>query len=126
MAVLRLHREWPGPKGMMKPGDYAIPAEISRIHAKCARIDGAGEIVQAATFPGRADIDAERPPENRMLDGAPDAKSGGGEPDDAGGAAPAEGDAGGDAGEGDAAALAADRGRGERPVADGKRRQKGR
>jgi|GEM_PF-3942384 len=45
MAKLILKKDWPGLRGMMKPGEYTIPGDISLSHARCARADGAGEIV---------------------------------------------------------------------------------
>ncbi len=54
---------WPGPRGMMQPGSYAIPGEISRTHARCACIDGAGEIIVAEVAePGAATFPPAPPP----------------------------------------------------------------
>lgn len=46
MPKLKLHKDWPGPRGIMHAGEYDIPRVISLAHAKCARADGAGEIVE--------------------------------------------------------------------------------
>ena len=42
---------WGGPNGDLEPGDYSIPGEIALVHAKCARADGAGEIIARGNFP---------------------------------------------------------------------------
>lgn len=45
MAKLILKKDWPGLRGIMKPGQYRIPQDITLGLAKAARGDGAGEIV---------------------------------------------------------------------------------
>ncbi len=59
MVKLKLLKDWAGPKGIMHAGEYDIPRQISLTHAKAARFDMAGEIVEteaaaSATFPGGA------------------------------------------------------------------------
>ncbi len=49
MRKLKLDRAWNGRTGVLEPGVYAIPADISLTLAKCARADGAGSIVKAET-----------------------------------------------------------------------------
>jgi hypothetical protein len=44
MARLILKKAFPGRTGMMQPGSYAIPADISMGDAKAARADGYGMI----------------------------------------------------------------------------------
>jgi len=48
MSKLKLYKDWPGPRGIMHAGEYDIPRVISLAHAKCARADGAGEIITDA------------------------------------------------------------------------------
>jgi hypothetical protein len=50
MKALRLTKEWHSPTGILRPGEYAIPKGISMTLARCARADGAGEIIAAASF----------------------------------------------------------------------------
>lgn len=54
MAKLVIRAPWPGPRGMIPPGEYAIPGQISMTHAKCARADGKGEILREAATDGTA------------------------------------------------------------------------
>jgi hypothetical protein len=42
---LKVNTAWNGPKGVMVPGLYAIPEDISKAYAKACAADGAGEIV---------------------------------------------------------------------------------
>lgn len=51
MSKLKLHKDWPGPRGIMHAGEYDIPRVISLAHAKCARADGAGEIIMEVAPP---------------------------------------------------------------------------
>lgn len=76
MKTLRITKPWPTAKGFTPPGEYRIPADVSLAHAKCARADGYGEIVEAASFRKRG-----RPPrktaapENKVGRPAPENKS---------------------------------------------------
>ncbi len=56
---LKLTKPWAAPQGTLPPGEYDIPGRLSMTHARCAVIDGAGEIVfgarevaPATPFPG--------------------------------------------------------------------------
>lgn len=46
---LILKRDWIGPKGVMYAGEYSVPRQISKAHARCAQADGAGVFVRDAT-----------------------------------------------------------------------------
>lgn len=50
MSTLRLTKEWRSSRGVLQAGDYAIPKAITMTEARCARADGAGEIIAAASF----------------------------------------------------------------------------
>jgi hypothetical protein len=45
MKKLKLTRAWSMGSGLLQPGEYAIPAQVSMTVARCARADGAGTIV---------------------------------------------------------------------------------
>jgi hypothetical protein len=68
MKTLRITKPWPTAKGFTQPGEYRIPADVSLAHAKCAKADGYGEIVEAASFRKRG-----RPPRKSA---APENKAG--------------------------------------------------
>lgn len=60
----------------MQPGDYRIPVDISPTLAKCARADGYGEIVEAASFPKRGRPPKKQAaPENKLGDTASENKA---------------------------------------------------
>jgi len=42
---LKLNKAWDCSAGVLEPGLYAIPGQISETLAKCAVADGAGQIV---------------------------------------------------------------------------------
>lgn len=48
---LVIAKDWAGPRGTMKPAEYAIPGEITKTHAKCCVADGAGRIIGEEPFP---------------------------------------------------------------------------
>jgi hypothetical protein len=76
MKTLKLSKPWPSGKGLMQPGDYRIPADINLTLARCARADGAGEIVEAASFRKPAKPSRKAPaPENKADGPAPENKS---------------------------------------------------
>jgi hypothetical protein len=37
---LRIFKPFPGPKGTLPTGDYDVPGQITRTHARCAIADG--------------------------------------------------------------------------------------
>jgi hypothetical protein len=79
MKTLKLNKPWSVSKQILQPGDYCIPADISMTHAKCAQADGAGEIVETASFP--APSRKGPAPENKAMEPAPENKADLVEPD---------------------------------------------
>ncbi len=73
MQKLIVTKAWPGPARVFKPGEYSIPSEITRTHARCCFLDGCGEIVT---------VEAEKKPEpfrkvapeNKARPGSPERK----------------------------------------------------
>jgi hypothetical protein len=63
---LKATTAWPAPRGMLKPGEYAIPGDISRTHAKCCMADGCGEIVREAAESGAELFRKAGAPENKV------------------------------------------------------------
>jgi hypothetical protein len=87
MSILKLTKSWIAPHGRLKPGEYRIPDKISRAHAQCAVIDGAGHIVKASVVEKPKEEEKPRArgrpagrrkavaPENKLLNSAPENKS---------------------------------------------------
>ena len=91
---LKLTTNWQAKSGLMQPGEYRIPGEISLAFAKCAVADGAGEIVEAPSFRQRG-----RPKGSGRKGAAPENKAGGPAPDNKASMAGADGSSGGDGAE---------------------------
>lgn len=89
MQKLKLYKDWAGPRGIMHAGEYDIPRAISLTHAKCARADQAGDIIEvtegpapaSATFqPETKENPREQPPAGKTAGGRQPAKRGAGSP----------------------------------------------
>jgi len=72
MQTLKLNRRWDSGKGVLEPGEYRIPVQITHTLAKCASADGAGEIVTEKKPKGRPR--KEPAPENKAFEGSRDTK----------------------------------------------------
>lgn len=74
MPKLIVKAPWPAPNGVLAPGEYAIPAQISMTLAKCCRADGKGEIVREAAEGGEP-FRKTGAPENKARGRAPSRKA---------------------------------------------------
>jgi len=77
MKTLKLAKPWRAPKSILPPGEYRIPGDVSLAHAKCARSDGCGEIVEAAGFRTKRGRPSRKSaaPENKAGEPAPENKT---------------------------------------------------
>ena len=74
---LNLTMPWPGPGGILPPGTYAIPGQISHAHARCAVADGAGAIIVDETGANPGEAEAGKPASVEKARGAvPENKAG--------------------------------------------------
>jgi hypothetical protein len=85
----------------MAPGDYSIPDKISRAHAQCAVIDGAGKVVKKSAEKPEQKAEEKprgrgRPAGNSRTKVAPENKQLGSAPEDKSEVEGAAGDSGGD------------------------------
>lgn len=70
---LIIKRPWAGADRVMQPGEYSVPGDLSRLHARCCVLDGAGELVDgAAATDGEVTFRGKRKPAS-----APENKAGG-------------------------------------------------
>jgi len=76
MQKLVVTKPWPGPSRIFKPGEYSIPSEISRTHARCCFLDGCGEIVvtEATKEPEPFRGGKKPAPENKWRGSSPERK----------------------------------------------------
>jgi len=91
MKKLKITKAWPSGNGLMQPGEYRIPGDVSLSHAKCAQADGCGEIVEAGNFRKRGRPPKKQAaPENKLGDPASGNKADLGGADGGGGGERAE------------------------------------